>query len=63
MKILGSINNDGKPPEEKYKVLVADIEEEKTIRGKIDKVAALLFMIINNDLSCSEKRQILIMKK
>jgi len=41
----------------KYKELVDQIKTEKDTKEKLDGIATLLFMIINNDLVCSEKQR------
>jgi hypothetical protein len=51
------------PPEQKYKEIVEEIKEEEDVEKKVDGVAMLLFTIINNDLTCSEVRQLKMDKK
>ena len=64
MKInLSDYLNGAKLAESKYKELINDIKAEKVTREKLDGVATLVFMLINNDISCLEARQVRIERK
>lgn len=55
--------NGTKLADTKYKELIENIKEEKNTEDKLDGVATLVFMLINNDISCLEARQIRIERK
>ena len=55
--------NGAKLAGNKYKDLIENIKAEKVIKEKVDGLTTLVFMLINNDISCLEARQIRIERK
>ena len=55
--------NGAKLAGNKYKDLIEDIKKEKVTKEKLDGLVTLVFMLINNDISCLEARQIRIERK
>ena len=60
---LNDYLNGAKLADNKYKELIEDIKEEEDTKDKLDGLATLVFMLINNDISCLEARQIRIERK